>query len=359
MIELTKKEEEIVMSTKRVASMLSMLIILVMLFSGLVHAAPKGTIGICSHFQDNPFFRLLSDTAKEVFEEAGYEVIIADGRQDQIQQTNDVDNFISMGVKGILLSPVDSYGMAAAVNRAYDAGIPVVTTDMCVYNARYASTIESDNYQAGYVVGEYLVTYWENLVNQGKASPPFKLACGTYPQANSCQARQEGLEDAIRENAPEVFVEIVERFIISDISIEIGYEVGQNFLTTYPDLDAMHFGCNDLVALGALRAIEDSGRKDVVVSGVDGQREAVDAINRGTAFKTTGAQYPQVIGYVGAETLLDVIDGVEVPTYIKVACRAIHLPFQPFDVDPRLFVEQGEAISRVVDVSYPISEPVR
>lgn len=338
---------------------ISLFTIAFLLIAGSANAAPKGRIGICSHFQDNPFFRLLSNTAKNVFEEAGYEVIIADGKQDQVQQTNDVDNFIAMNVKGILLSPVDSYGMAAAVNRAHEVGIPVVCTDMCVYNAKYLSTIESDNYQAGYVVGQYLVDYFSGLTAKSEAKPPFKLACGTYPQANSCQARQQGLEDAIKERAPEGFIQIVEKFAIHDISIEVGYEVGQNFLTAYQDLDALFFGCNDLVALGALRAIQDSGRKNVIVTGVDGQVEAVDAINGGTAFKCTGAQYPQIIGYVGAETLLKAILGQSVPTYLKITCQAIHLPFQPFEVDPRSFVEQGEAISRVVDVKYPITEPVR
>jgi ABC-type sugar transport system substrate-binding protein len=97
----------------------------------------------------------------------------------------------------------------------------------------------------------------------------------------------------------------------------------------------------------------------VVITGVDGQVEAVNAINAGTAFKCTGAQHPQVIGHVAALNLLDLLDGKKIPTYIKIACSSIHLPFQPFGIDPAEFVESGNAISRTIDVTFPITEPVK
>jgi len=122
----------------------------------------------------------------------------------------------------------------------------------------------------------------------------------------------------------------------------------------------MFFGCNDNFALGALKAVQEAGKEDeVIVTGVDGQVEAVNAINAGTAFKCTGAQHPQVIGYVAALRLLDLLEGKEVPTYTKITCTPTHLPFQPFYIDAAEMVESGKAISRTVDVEFPISEPVK
>jgi len=335
-----------------------LIVTMIVIFSISSFAASKGTIGIAGWGQNNPFFVLLHDSAKKVFEDAGYEVIISDGQTQVDKQTNDIDNFIAIGVKAILLTPVDSFALASAVNRVADAGIPIVTGDMTVYNAKINGTVESDNFNAGYVVGKWMVTYFKDLEKNSDAERPFKVVCGLYSQANSCRARQEGFEAAIAEGSKGL-IEIIKKQEQKTVSIEEGYATGQNFLTAYEDLDAMFFGCNDNYALGALKAIQESGRDDVIVTGVDGQVEAVNAINASTAFKCTGAQHPQVIGHVAALHLLDLLEGKEIPTYTKIACSAIHLPFQPFGIDPAEFVASGNAISRTVDVNFPITEPVK
>lgn len=335
-----------------------MILTMIVAFSISSFAATKGTIGIAGWGQNNPFFVLLHDSAKKVFEDAGYEVIISDGQTLVDKQTNDIDNFIAMGVDAMLLTPTDSFALASAVNRVADAGIPIISGDMTVYNARLNATVESDNFNAGYIVGKWMVAYYRNLENTTDAKGPFKIVCGLWSQANSCRDRQEGFETAIAEG-PEGLLEIIKKQEEADVSIEGGYEIGQNFLTAYEDLDAMFFGCNDNVALGALKAVQEAGRDDVVITGVDGQVEAVNAINAGTAFKCTGAQHPQVIGHVAALNLLDLLDGKKIPTYIKIACSSIHLPFQPFGIDPAEFVESGNAISRTIDITFPITEPVK
>jgi ribose transport system substrate-binding protein len=331
---------------------------MVVVFSVSSFAATKGTIGIAGWGQNNPFFVLLHDSAKKVLEDAGYEVIISDGQSSVDKQTNDIDNFIAMGVDGMLLTPTDSFALASAVNRVVDAGIPIISGDMTVYNAKLNATVESDNFNAGYVVGKWMVNYFKDLEKTSEAKRPFKVVCGLYSQANSCRDRQEGFETAIAEG-PKGLLEIIKKQEQKTVSIEEGYATGQNFLTAYEDLNAMFFGCNDNYALGALKAVQETGRDDVVITGVDGQVEAVDAINAGTNFKCSGAQHPQVIGHVAALYLLDILEGKEVPTYTKISCSPIHLPFQPFGIDPAEFVESGNAISRTIDVEFPISEPVK
>ena len=166
---------------------------------------------------------------------------------------------------------------------------------------------------------------------------------------------------------PQDFIKIIKATEIKRPDVETGYEVGQNFLTAHQDVDAFFFGCNDLSALGCLKALEESGREGIVITGVDGQVEAVNAINQGTAFKCTGAQYPSVIGYVAAQKLLEHIAGKEVPPYIKIMCNAVNQPLtgemaeqpQPWHIDPAKAAQEGKAISRVLnDVKYPLTEPV-
>jgi len=56
------------------------------------------------------------------------------------------------------------------------------------------------------------------------------------------------------------------------------------------------FGINDDSALGALRAVEASGRKGIVVIGYDATPEARAAIQRGSALKADVIQHPEAIG---------------------------------------------------------------
>ncbi len=321
-------------------------------FALVVFGATKAIIGVSSHFQDNPFFALLSNTAKSALEAQGFEVIVADGKQDVMKQSNDIDNFIAAGVKAIILTPVDSFALSAAVNRAADAGIPVICADMTVYNATLASTVESDNFNAGYVVGKYLVEYYSAQKLQGKKAP-FQLAVGTYNQANSCFARVEGLKKAIKDG-PAGLIKIVDEHDCG-VNYEPGMNLAQNWLSAYPDLSAI-FMVNDMAALGALRAVEQTAAgRDVIVVGIDGNPDAVAEIIKGSALKCTGSQYPQVMGYVAASMVMDIVAGKAVPTYVKTKTAAISLPTQPWYADPTML---GELVSRTVDVKYPISDPV-
>jgi ribose transport system substrate-binding protein len=342
-------------------SLFLMVIVLLCAFS-VSGLAQEETIAIAGWGQNNPFFVLLHDSAKAVFEEAGYKVIISDGETKVDKQSADIDNFIAMGVKGMLLTPVDSFALASAVKRARDAGIPVVTGDMTVFNAPVNATVESDNYRAGYVVGDWMNKYFTQLEQTTDKERPFKIVCGLWSQANSCRDRQEGFEQAISEG-PEGLIEIVAKQEQKGVAVDEGYAFAQNILTAYEDLDGMFYGCNDNFAMGALKAVQEAGKEgtedEVIVTGVDGQVYAVEAINAGTAFKCTGSQHPQVIGYVAALRLLDIIEGKEVPTYTKITCTPTHLPFQPFYIDAKEMVESGEAISRTVDVEFPISEAVK
>lgn len=337
-------------------SVISLLIILVGIAPAF--AESKGTIGVVSASQKNPYFATLSENAKKVFENAGYSVIVADAEWNSVKESNTLDNFISRGVEGIVLCPTDSHALASAVNRVSDAGIPLITADMAVYGADYVATVESDNYNAGYVVGKFVNTFYSNLKEEGKREPPFKIICGVAPQNNSCVARQKGFEDALKEG-PEGLVEIKDKMIIGGFDMETGYSKTQGILAANKDLDALYFGCNDLVGLGALQALQAANRDQVEIFAVDGQPEAIKAINKGTAFKSTGAQYPNVIGYMAANQLLKVLNGKNVPSYIKVKTKAIHLPLEPWSIDPAKATEEMDMVSRIIDVEFPIEEPVK
>ena len=64
-------------------------------------------------------------------------------------QISQIEDFITSGVDGIILLPVDSSALAGKVKEATEAGIPVVCMDRSVDGDAATCTIESDNYQHG------------------------------------------------------------------------------------------------------------------------------------------------------------------------------------------------------------------
>jgi len=304
--------------------------------------------------QDNPFFKVLTQTAKKQLEKLGYDVIIADAKQDIMRQSTDIDNFIAARVKAIILTPVDAFALAPAVNRADKAGVPVICADMTVYNCKLTSTVESDNYNAGFVVGEYLVKYFTDEQEKGKKAP-LELAIGTYNQANSCIARVRGLKDALN-SAPKGLVKIVDEHECG-ANYEAGLRIAQDWITSFPKLAAI-FMINDPAGIGAVRAVEQTAKgRSIIVTSVDGNPDAVIEISKGGAYKCTGSQYPQVMGYVAANMIADVLAGRQVPTYVKTKTGAIAMPVkgQPWEADVS---NLDELITKTIDVTYPITKPV-
>ena len=74
-----------------------------------------------------------------------------------------------------------------------------------------------------------------------------------------------------------------------DRSVALG--VVENMIQSHPDLKGI-FSVNDGGAMGALAAIQGSGR-DIKLTSVDGAPEAVQAIADGTPFIETTAQFPR------------------------------------------------------------------
>ncbi|MCG6506948.1 substrate-binding domain-containing protein, partial [Vibrio parahaemolyticus] len=87
-----------------------------------------------------------------------------------------------------------------------------------------------------------------------------------------------------------------------------------------PDVQAV-FAQNDEMALGALRAVQASG-KNVVIVGFDGTDDGIAAVKRGKLAATV-AQQPDMIGALGVETADQMLKGEKVDEYIPVPLKII------------------------------------
>ena len=98
--------------------------------------------------------------------------------------------------------------------------------------------------------------------------------------------------------------------------------VMENLLTAQPEVQGV-FAQNDEMALGALRAIQAAGKKDLVLVGFDGTDDGVKAV-KGGKMAATIAQQPEKIGEIGVQTADKVLKGEKVEASIPVELNLIN-----------------------------------
>jgi ribose transport system substrate-binding protein len=263
----------------------------------------KVTIGLSVSTLNNPFFVSLKEGAEKAAKEAGVELIVVDAQDDTAKQISGVEDLIQKKVSAILINPTDSAAIATAVEAANKANIPVITVDRAAEGGQVVSHIASDNVKGGQMAGEYIL---EKLGGKGNIVELQGIA-GT----SAARDRGKGFHDAV-DNKEGVKVVASQP---ADFDRAKGLSVMENILQSNPDIQAV-FAHNDEMALGALQAIEASGKKILVV-GFDATDDAVKAVNEGKMAATV-AQKPAAIGETAVQTAVKVTKGEKVESFIPV-----------------------------------------
>ena len=262
------------------------------------------TIGVTLLARAHIFYRDLEEGLKTEAEKYGYELIITSADWDLGKQISQMEDFISRKVDAIIVCPVDSKGINFGVNQANQAGIPVFTADIAAEGSNVVAHIASDNFRGGQLAGEYLA----KLLN-GKGN----IAIIDQPAITSVIDRVAGFREAIREFPNIKVVANVNGEGVRDKALVVTTDV----LQANPQLDGI-FGINDDSALGALGAVNQLDRKEIVIIGYDATPPAVDAILSGSPLKADVVQYPKKIGNKTIEVIQDHFEGKVVPKVVPV-----------------------------------------
>ena len=259
----------------------------------LMPSALAQTIGLSVSTLNNPFFVDLRDGAQQMANELGLELLVTDAQDSVSTQINDIEDLVQRGVAVLIVNPTDSAAVVPAVMAANAAGIPVIAVDRGVDGGMLAYFIASDNVAGGSSAGEFIC---EQLGGMG---PVVELE--GIPGVSATRERGQGFNDFIGQNCPGVTV--VARQTANFNRAE-GLTVMENILTAQPDIAAV-FAHNDEMALGALQAIEASGR-DILVVGFDATDDAVAAVEA-CRMGATVAQLPAQLGAQAVEAAHGII----------------------------------------------------
>lgn len=257
----------------------------------------------------NVFYADITDGMNSVLNE-GDELIIMDAAFDPAKQIADIEDMIQQDVAVMLIDPVDSASIRSSLEACQEAGIPVVAFNSpCDDTDLVASTVASDNYLAGQLIGEALA---QELGGTGK------IAMLTYDVAVVCYDRAEGFVDALSAYPD---MEIVVRQEITP-GTDTALPVMENILQAYPEINGV-FCLNDPSAIGAAAAIQAAGLGDEIkVVGVDGSDDGKVAISEGRML-ASAAQQPFEIGAQSVLTGYKLVAGEEVEKDVKIATTLV------------------------------------
>ncbi|MFF2193902.1 ABC transporter substrate-binding protein [Streptomyces sp. NPDC058157] len=216
-------------------------------------------------------------SVQEAAKKAGIELKFSDGQQKQENQIKAIRTFIQQKVDVIAFSPVVESGWDTVLKEAKDAGIPVILTDRAVDTkdtSLYKTFLGSDFVKEGKAAGEWLTAAYA-----GRQGPVDIVELQGTTGSAPANDRKAGFAEAIRADG---------RFRIvasqsGDFTRAKGKEVMQAFLKSRENIDVL-YAHNDDMALGAIQAIEESGKKpgtDIKVISVDGIKDAFVAMTEG------------------------------------------------------------------------------
>ena len=288
------------MSTKKVFSVLSLIVILAMLISACAAQPPQapaatqapaagapaaeapvaaGTKLICVIVPavENPFFGAMQEIAAAKAEEMGYTTLRLNHGDDANKQMELVESCIAKKAAAIVLDNAGADATVAAVQKAKDAGIPTFLVDREITAEGVAGAqIVSNNYQGATILAEYFAQM------MGEEGDYVELT-GRDTDTNA-HVRSQGFHDVL-DQLPGLKM-VAQQTANWSQTEALG--VMESILQANPGIKGVIAG-NDTMALGAQAALIAAGRPDVIVVGFDGSDDAIQSIGRGE-LKATSLQ---------------------------------------------------------------------
>ncbi len=272
-------------------------------------AMAKDAIALVISTLDNPFFVTLKEGAEKQAKALDHALVVLDSHNDPAKELANVEDISVRGVKVLLINPTDSDAVGNAIAVANQKKLPVITLDRAANKGQVVAHIASDNISGGEMAGNYIA----EILGKGAKIIQLEGLAGT----SAARERGAGFAKAAQAHDFKILASQP-----ADFDRSKGLNVMENLLTAQPEVQAV-FAQNDEMALGALRAIQAAGKKDLVLVGFDGTDDGVKAV-KGGKMAATIAQQPEKIGEIGVQTADKVLKGEKVEASIPVELKLIN-----------------------------------
>ena len=219
-------------------------------------------------------------------------------------QANGIDDAISRGVDAILLTSLSRAGLADSVDRANEAGIPVITCMAGVATESYTVEVSRNMPAMGYSSAEWLA---ERLDGEGNIAMMHGI-----PGVDAAELWRDGALAALEQYPGiEILAEDYANWSVADATTAM-----RTIMQQHPELDGLWFGGMEM-ALGGVNAYIQDGREIPPIGGT-GPANGFLRIAEEQDIEFFVSPFPPAGSQLCVETLFDVLDGEPVQKFIDV-----------------------------------------
>jgi len=268
-------------------------------------------IGLVTKTDNNPFFVKMREGAEAKAKELGVQFQAFAGKfdGDNDGQVAAVENLISAGAKGILITPSDTKAIVPTIQKARDAGILVIALDTPLDPIDAAdATFATDNRKAGQLIGEWAA---KTLGEEGTQNAVIAFLDALEQQPTVDALRDQGFMQGFG-----IDVKDPNRYLDEDDARICGHQWGQGaeeggrtgmetLLQKCPDINVV-YTINEPTAAGAWEALKALGKDDgsVLITSVDGGCPGVENVKAGV-IGATSMQFPLLMAALGVEAVAE------------------------------------------------------
>ena len=281
--------------------------------------AARSTIAVIPKGTSHVFWQSIHAGAAKAAQELGVDIIWRGPlrEDDRASQIAEVEGFITRGVSGIVLAPLDEAALVGPVGDAARAKIPVVIIDSGLKGGDYVSFVATDNRLGGRMAAEGLA----KMLPQGGRIVVLRYAEGSA----STEEREAGF---LEEIAKHTNILVLSSNQYGGADVEGAYKRAEAMLHRFrrPDgsleLDGI-FTSNESNTLALLRVLQSSGwAGKVKFIGFDASDTLVKGLSDGH-IDALVVQDPVKMGYLGVKTMVDHLQGRPVEKRIDTGAQLI------------------------------------
>jgi sugar transport system substrate-binding protein len=263
-------------------------------------ASKKRIAGIV--FQEDQFFRLVLFGMRDAATKSGVELLEANSAGKPDKEVELINTYIANAVDAIVISPLSAKASVAALSRAHEKGITIITYNTPVEGDLAVSFVESDQVDLGASTGRAARAYIEHAL-KGKAK--IAIISGKSQIPEQAVMRINGFRDEVLKLPGVAIVSEQDAWLAEQATKKVG-----DILTANPDVDIV-WAANEGGTVGAVMAVRNAGKAGkVCVFGTDISDQLSNFLleDDGVLQAITGQQ-PFEIGSMAAGAAIKVLNG--------------------------------------------------
>lgn len=273
------------------------------LFGSLAKAGENRDYGLSFPTLANIFFATLQEAVEGKAKELNVNIVSLEANNEVARQISIVEDMIVQNKAGLLLVPIETEAVVPAVEKLNAANIPVVTVDRRIspeFGVKVLAHVGADNVIGGENAAKFIVDRLTKLKGEPKGTV---IELYGFVGSGPAIDRSEGFQKIMKQ-----YPNITVKTQTANFFRDDGMRVMEDFITSTPEIDAV-FGANDEMVMGAIEAMQASGKFDfskVITVGFDAIDDALQSIRDGILTGTI-EQFPGKQAAQGFQVLYDFV----------------------------------------------------